>query len=105
MNIMKHVGKIPENNRQLREMCGSFPKQLSSAFGRKIECYQCKLKEINGLTFLFLEFEGVLEETRSLQFQIQKSPGVQIIITVTCKNSVLDTIREEFERIISSIKM
>ena len=105
INVAKQIGKIPENETQLREMCDSLPEQLSSYFGRKIECYQCKLKDINGLKSLFLEFEGVIEGTRSIQYQIQKSPSVQIIFTATCKNSVLDTIREEFERIILSIKM
>jgi hypothetical protein len=105
INVVKQVGKIPENDTQLREMCDSLPEQLTSYFGRKIECYQCKLKDINGLKFLFLEFEGVIEGTRSIQYQIQKSPGVQIIITATCRNSVLDTIREEFTRIIFSINM
>jgi hypothetical protein len=63
------------------------------------------LKDINGLKSLFLEFDGVIEGTRSMQYQIQRSPSVQIVFTATCKNSVLDTIREEFERIILSIKM
>jgi hypothetical protein len=105
INVVKQVGKIPENDTQLSEMCDSLPEQLTSYFGRKIECYQCKLKDINGLKFLFLEFEGVLEGTRSIQYLMQKSPSVQIIITATCKNSVLDTIREEFTRIILSINM
>ncbi len=105
INVVKQVGKTPENDTQLRKMCDSLPEQLTSYFGRKIECYQCKLKDINGLKFLFLEFEGVIEGTRSIQYQIQKSPGVQIIITATCRNSVLDTIREEFTRIIFSINM
>ena len=105
INVVKQVGKIPDNDTQLREMCDSLPEQLTSYFGRKIECYQCRLKDINGQKFLFLEFEGVIEGTTSIQYQIQKSPGVQIIITATCRNSILDTIREEFTRIILSINM
>ncbi len=105
INVAKQIGKIPENDTQLREICDALPGQLSAYFGRKIACYQCKLKDINGLKSLFLEFDGVIEGTRSMQYQIQKSPSVMIIFTATCKNSVLDTIREEFERIILSIKM
>jgi len=105
INVIKQIGKIPGNNTQLREVCNLLPKQLSSYFGRKIKLYQCKLVDINNLKSLFLEFDGVIEGTRSIQYQIQKSPSVQIIITATCKNSVLDTIRKEFDRIILSIKM
>ena len=105
INVIKDIGKIPENNTQLRELCNLVPKQLSSYFGRKIRVYECKLVDINNLKSLFLEFDGVTEGTRSIQYQIQKSPSVKIIITATCKNSVLDTIRKEFNRIVLSIKM
>ena len=54
---------------------------------------------------LFLEFDGMVEGTRSIQYQIQKSNSVQIIITATCKNTTLDTIRDEFEEIIYSIRL
>jgi hypothetical protein len=105
INVIKEIGKIPENNTQLREVCNSAPKQFSSYFGRQIKVYQCKLVDINNLKSLFLEFDGVVEETRSIQYTIQKSPSVQIMITATCKNSVLDTIRKEFNRIVLSVKM
>ncbi len=103
INVVKQIGKIPENT-QLREACDLLPEQLSSHFGRRIECYQCKLKKINGLKSLFLEFDGIIEGTRAIQYQIQKSPSVQIQFTATCKNSVLNTIRKEFDKIISSIR-
>ena len=105
INVIKGVGKIAENNIQLREFCNSVPKQLSSYFGREIKVYQCKLVGINNLKSLFLEFNGPAKGTRSIQYHIQMSPNVQIIITATCKNSVLDTIRKEFNRIVLSIKM
>lgn len=105
INVIKDIGKIPENNTQLRELCNLVPKQLSSYFGRKIRVYECKLVDISNLKSLFLEFDGVTEGTRSIQYQIQKSPSVKIIITATCKNSILDTIRKEFNRIVLSIKM
>jgi hypothetical protein len=60
---------------------------------------------INNLKSLLLEFDGALEGTRNIQYQIEKSPSVQILITGTCKNSVLDTIRKELNRIVLSIKM
>jgi hypothetical protein len=105
INVMKAVGKIPENNTQLQEVCNLLPNQFSSYFGRTIKVYQCKLLDINNLKPLFLEYDGVGEGTRNIQYVFQKSPGVQIIITATCKNSVLDTIRKEFTKIVLSIKM
>ena len=105
INVIKQIGKIPENNTQLREICNSAPNQFSSYFGREIKVYQCKLVDINNLKSLFLEYDGAIEGSRNIQYLIQKSPSVQILITATCKNSVLDTIRKEFNRIVLSIKM
>jgi hypothetical protein len=105
INAMKGIGKIPENNTQLLEACQSAPKEFSSYFGKKMQFYQCKLVNINNLKSLFLEYDGIGEGTRNIQYIIQKSPGVQIIITATCKNSVLETIRKEFTEIVLSIRM
>ena len=105
INVAKQIGKIPENNTELREVCDLLPEQLSSYFGRGIKLYQCKLNSISGLESVFLEFDGVIERTRTIQYQLQKSPSVQIIITATCKNSVLNTIRKEFDKMILSIRM
>jgi len=105
INVGKGVGRVPENNNQLRKVCDMLPEQLSSYFGRRVRVYQCRLKDVNGLGSVFLEFDGMLEGTTSIQYQIQKSPGVQLVITATCKNTSLETIRNEFEIIIYSIKM
>jgi len=105
ITVIKPIGKIPENNIQLREVYNSLPKQFSSYYGKEIKVYQCKLVDVNNLKSLFVEFDGAGEGTRGIQYSIQKSPSVQIIITATCRNSVLDTIRKEFNRIVLSIKM
>jgi len=105
INVAKQIGKMPENNTELREVCDLLPEQLSSYFGRGIKLYQCKLKSISGLESVFLEFDGVIEGTRTIQYQLQKSPSVQLIITATCKNSILNTIRNEFDKMILSIRM
>jgi hypothetical protein len=105
INVMKQVGSIPQNDTQLREVCSSAPGQLSSYFGREIKVYQCKLVDINNLKSLLLEYDGIFEGTINIQYHIQKSPSVKILMTATCKNSVLDTIRKEFNRIVLSIKM
>jgi hypothetical protein len=105
ITVRTGTGKIPESNTQLREVCDSASKQLSSYVGRKIKIYQCKLVDINHLKSLFLECDGAFEETRTIQYIIQKSPGVKITFTLACKNGVLDTIRKEFDRIVLSIKM
>ena len=105
INVVKTIGRIPENEGERHDICSLLPGQLSSVFGREIKVHQCKLKKVNQLDSLFLEFDGVVEGTRSIQYQIQKSSSISIVITATCKNSTLETMRNEFENIIHSIKM
>lgn len=105
INVVKTIGRIPENDGERSEVCSLLSGQLSSAFGRKIKVHQCRLKKVNQLDSLFLEFDGVVEGTRSIQYQIQKSSSISIVITATCKNTTLERIRNEFEGIIYSIRM
>jgi len=105
INVVKTIGRIPENDGELGEVCSLLPGQLSSAFGREIKIYQCKLKRLNKLDSLFLEFDGVVEGTRSIQYQIRKSSSISIVITATCKNTTLEKMRNQFEDIVYSIKM
>jgi hypothetical protein len=51
------------------------------------------------------EFDGVVEGTRSMTYEIQKSPSIIIVLTATCKNKTLSIIKKEFEDMVSSIKM
>jgi hypothetical protein len=104
INVVKIIGRTPENDNQLHEVCDSLPEQLSSAFGRRIKVYQCKLKSLNNLDSLFLEFDGMVKGTRSIQYQIQMSSNVQIVVTATCKDTTLEIVRKEFEDIVGSIR-
>ena len=105
INVVKTIGRIPENEGELREVCSLLPGQLSSAFGKEVKVHRCGLKKVNKLDSLFLEFDGVVEGTRNIQYQIQKSSSISIVITATCKNTTLETMRNQFEDIVYSIKM
>jgi hypothetical protein len=56
------------------------------------------------LDSLFLEFDGMVKGTRSIQYQIQMSSNVQIVVTATCKDTTLEIVRKEFEDIVGSIR-
>lgn len=105
INVTKILAKIPTNRQELSELCDFLPAELSRLYGRKINLYACEFRKVGGLHTLYADFDGVVEGTRSLVYQIQKSPSVAIGITATCGNTNLKTIRKEFDEIVSSIKM
>ena len=103
VNVMKSVGRLPSKGIAVQSQCSNLGAQLSNYFGRQINLYQCKLTVVDNLPALYSEFDGAVEGTRSLQYQVQRSPSVLLIITATCKLKTLDIIRNEFTDIIRSI--
>jgi len=103
VNVMKMVGRLPTKGVAVQNQCSNLGTQLSNYFGRHINLYQCGLTVVNNLTALYSEFDGAVEGTRSLQYQIQRSPSVLLIITATCNLTTLDIIRNEFAGIIRTI--
>ncbi len=104
INVFKQIGRLPTAS-ESNEACRSAPRELSSAFGKHTKVYDCGSRNVSGLNAFYLEFDGAVDGTRSIQYQIQKSPSVTIIFTATCSNQSLSIIRKELEDIVSSIKM
>jgi hypothetical protein len=103
--VTKAPGEIPRSRPGASELCDGLLAQVSRLLGRKINLYACEFRKVGGLNALYADFDGVVEGTRSLQYQIQKSPGVVIRITATLRNSNVESIRTEFKEIVSSMKM
>jgi len=103
INILKQVGRIP-GEADLAETCGQLPAIFSQYFGRPIQSHQCKLSQVAGLPALYLEFDGAIEGTQSMQYQVQRSSSVQIIVTATAKETTVDALRSDFSPFIESIE-
>jgi hypothetical protein len=99
------AGRLPQTVSERKITCTGLPGELSRAYGKHIKVYKCGFKKVSGLNAFYAEFDGVVDGTRSIQYQIQKSPSVVIIITATCKNTSLSIIKKEFENMVSSIKI
>ncbi len=105
VNAIKNIGKIPATAAELKDVCGQLPGQFSRYFGHTIAMYQCSLTKVGGKNALWLEFDGALRGTRSIQYQVQKSENVTIIITGTFAEATLADERDAFTHIVMSMKM
>ena len=105
INVYKQIGRLPQTVSESKEACKNLPSELSRAYGKHTKVYNCGLRKVSGLNAFYSEFDGVVDKTKNIQFQIQKSPSVIITITATCKNQSLKIIKKEFEDIVSSIKL
>lgn len=105
INVYKQIGRLPQTVSESKETCRILPSELSRIFGKHVKVYICGLRKVSGLNAFYAEFDGAIDGTRSIQYQIQKSPSVIIILTATCKNQSLRIIKKEYEDIVSSIKI
>ena len=105
INVFILIGQLPKTVSASKEACRSLPGELSRAYGKHIKVYNCGSKKVSGLKAFYSEFDGVVDRTKSIQYQIQKSPSVVITLTATCKDQSLGIIKKEFEDIVSSIKI
>lgn len=105
INVFILVDRLPQTVSESKEKCDNIPGELSGAYGKPIKVYSCGLRKVSGLSAFYVEFDGVVNGTRSIQYQIQKSPSVAIAMTATCKNQSLNIIKKEFDDIVSSIKL
>lgn len=105
VNFLTQAARLPTVAAEVSATCQELPNELSQAFGRPVQMYQCAARRISKLPALLLEFDGMAEGTRSIQYQFQKSPSVVVIATATAKLDALETIRAEFERMMASVKV
>lgn len=105
VNFLTQAARLPTAAAEVSATCQALPNELSQAFGRPVQMYQCAARRISKLPALLLEFDGMAEGTRSIQYQFQKSPSVVVIATATAKLDALETIRAEFERMMASVRV
>jgi hypothetical protein len=105
INVFILIDRLPQTVSESKERCSNIPNEFSQAYGKHIKVYNCGIRKVSGLNAFYVEFEGVVDGTRSIQYQIQKSPSVAIAMTATCKNKSLTIIKKEFDDIVSSIKL
>ena len=95
---------ISDDPRYLKKLCPVMPSELSRAYGKLVGLYQCDARGLNGRTALYLEFDGAVQGTRSMQYQIEKSPTEMVTVTATAKDKTLGQTRADFNRMMRSVR-
>ncbi len=93
INVFILIGRLPQTVFESKKTCKSLPGELSRAYGKHIKVYKCGSKKVSGLNAFYSEFDGVVDGTKSIQYQIQKSQSVVITLTATCKDQSIRIIK------------
>jgi hypothetical protein len=105
VNVLMQPADVPTNPEQLVEVCLLLPREFSRVFGRPIAMDSCEVRERMNRRTLYLQFEGAIRGTTTLQYQIQRGRGVTLVVTATAATENLPRMMGEFEEMIASIRL
>lgn len=105
INVSKSIGRVPQNNSEMKKDCDNLPSEFAKIFGKPVKFYSCELRKISGLNAFYIEYDGLIENTRGIAYVIQFTQNVTIIFTLTCKNKIVNVMRKEFDDIIATVKI
>ncbi len=104
VNLFVQAQPFPGTDSEIKEICNSLPGALSQALGKAIKIHQCGSTQVNGKKAVYLEFDGVVEGTTSLQYQIELAPNSVLVTTATGTNQNVAQLRQEFQDMVKSIR-
>lgn len=105
VNIMTQPADLPVSEQQVDGICRVLPGEFSRVFGRPIGLDRCEMRELMGRRALYLEFDGAIPGTTTLQYQLQRRVGETLILTATAAKPNLARLQGEFEEMVASIRM
>lgn len=105
INIMTQPASLPTSPEQLKGLCELLPTEFSRVFHRPIAMDGCEMRELVGRPALYLQFDGAIPGTTTLQYQLEQGRGTTVVITATAANPSLARLQGEFEQIVASMRM
>jgi hypothetical protein len=105
VNLLMQSADLPSTPAQLEKICQILPTEFSRVFGRPIAMDVCEMRERISRRSLYLEFDGAVPGTTTLQYQIQRSQKATLILTATAATENLPRMMDEFEEMIASIRL
>jgi hypothetical protein len=105
VNVLMQPADLPSTPGQISKICEILPTEFSHVFGRPIAMDVCEIRERVSRRSLYLEFDGAIPGTTTLQYQIQHSRSATLILTATTATEHLPRMMGEFEEMIASIRL
>ncbi len=105
VNVLLQAADLPSTPEHLARVCEILPGEFSRVFGRPIAMDECEMRERIGRRTLYLQFDGALEGTTTLQYQLQRGSNATLILTATVLSENLPRMLGEFEAMIASIRI
>jgi len=105
INVLVKHGQAPASPDRVRQTCDAYPGLLARYAGRTLGVERCESREIGDSKAFYVEYEGVVAGTVTMQYQISRPDNQLLLVTATCKRGSVEKVRPEFEDIVRSIRM
>jgi hypothetical protein len=104
INVMVRHGQIPVFRDRLAQACEGFSAKLAKTAGRTLAVVHCESRDLGTFKAVYLEYEGVVAGTVTMQYQIQRPNNELLQVTATCRQASLEKVRSEFDEIVRAIR-
>ncbi len=104
VNVTLGTGKIPATPDAVKDKCTRYGEALAKAAGRTLAVATCEERDLGSSKTFYIEYEGKVAGTVTMQYQILRPDAKMVFVTATCKKSSLDKFRPDFEAIVKSIR-
>jgi hypothetical protein len=105
VNFLLQPTEPPLSRDQLVGVCRVLPVEFSRIFGRPIAMDACELRERVRRPVLYLQFEGAIPGTTTMQYQLPRGGAGTIVITATTASESLPRMLSELEGMVESIRI
>ena len=105
INVLVKHGHAPTTPEGVRQACDAYPGLLAKYAGRSLKVESCESRDLGSFKAFYVEYEGVVAATVTMQYQISRPDNQLLLVTATCKRSTQDQVRHEFDEIVRSIEL
>lgn len=105
VNILTQPTNLPSTVEQIDGVCEVLPGEFSRVFGRPVAMDVCEIRERVGRRALYLQFDGAIQGTTTLQYQLQRGHRLTLVLTATAATENLPRLMGEFEEMVASIRL
>jgi len=105
VNFLIQSAPPPATAQALAVVCRALPGEFSRLFGRPIAMEACEMRERVRRPVLYLQFEGAVPGTTTMQYQLPRDRDATLVITATAARASLPRMLSELEGMVESIRI
>lgn len=105
VNFLLQPADLPSTREQLAGVCRLLPGEFSRIFGRPIAMEACEMRDRARRPALYLQFEGAVPGTTTMQYQLPRDRDETLVITATTARASLPRMQDELEGMVESIRI